>query len=132
MNRKCGCFGRFAAASVVPAKRYNQLVPSLFLDGETALNQYLDPAVERQIRKLLEYVTKNPQRGAKVCYAYTSPDFFETRCASLTYLRKVTYTRLPLRVSSQFECDAILLHYCRYSSRFISPLRNPWQLYAVR
>lgn len=66
MNTSCGCLGSLAAASVVPVKRYNQLVPALFPDGGVSPDQPMDPAVAKQINKLLEYMVKNPQRGAKV------------------------------------------------------------------
>lgn len=66
MNTSCGCFSSLAAASVVPVKRYNLLVPAVFTHDETSLEQPMDPAVAKQIEKLLEYVAKNPHRGAKV------------------------------------------------------------------
>lgn len=66
MNTTCGCFPSIAAASVVPVKRYNQLVPAIFPRSDVPLEGETDPAVLRQIKKLLEYVQKNPERGPKV------------------------------------------------------------------
>lgn len=66
MNTSCFCLGSLAAASVVPVKRYNQLVPALFPGGGVPPDEPMDPVVAKQIEKLLEYMIKNPDRGPKV------------------------------------------------------------------
>lgn len=66
MKNNCGCFNSLAAASVVPVKRYNQLVPAIFPKGSAEPDAVQNPAVIKQMAKLLEYVQKNPERGPKV------------------------------------------------------------------
>lgn len=63
----CGCnwFG-IAATSKVPLKRYNILVPDIFPRKPPDFDAKFDAAIERKIKKLAEYVEKNPHRGPKV------------------------------------------------------------------
>lgn len=60
----CNCCG-IAATSVAPVKRYNDLVPDAFPKSEPPLDAPVDAATKRKLKKLVEYVDKNPQRGPK-------------------------------------------------------------------
>lgn len=61
----CNCCG-IAATSVAPVKRYNDLVPDVFPKSQPPLDAPVDAATARKLKKLVEYVDKNPQRGPKV------------------------------------------------------------------
>ncbi len=65
MDCSCNCFG-VAAASKVPVKRYNLLVPDIFPRAAPPFTPGADPAAERKCKKLLEYLEKNPHRIPKV------------------------------------------------------------------
>ena len=62
----CGCnyFG-IAAASKVPVKRYNLLVPDIFPRNAPPLTMAVDLSMERKYKKLYEYLEKNPHRIPK-------------------------------------------------------------------
>ena len=47
-------------------KRYNLLVPQIFPQQCPPLQQKLDASTERKLKKLYEYLEKNPGRGPKV------------------------------------------------------------------
>jgi hypothetical protein len=64
LDYACNCCG-IAATSVVPVKRYNDLVPDVFPKAEPPSDAPVDAATARKIKKLVEYVHKNPQRGPK-------------------------------------------------------------------
>jgi protein EFR3 len=66
MDCNCNCFG-IAASSKRPIKRYNLLVPDIFPRTEPPFNEKIDSSIERKIKKLADYVAKNPHRGPKVC-----------------------------------------------------------------
>ncbi len=70
MNCGCNCFG-IAASSARPIKRYNLLVPDVFPKQQPPADAPVDAATARKIKRLLEYVDKNPQRGPKACSSST-------------------------------------------------------------
>lgn len=63
-----GCFGNLCAkgASVQPKKRYNLLVPAVFVSASPLWTSPLDAATVRNIGSLQEYVEENVQRAPKV------------------------------------------------------------------
>ena len=65
MNCDCNCFG-IAASSKRPVKRYNLLVPDIFDGTPPVFGEELEAGTQRKIKKLAEYVEKNPHRGPKV------------------------------------------------------------------
>ena len=64
MDCSCNCFG-LAAASRVPVKRYNTLVPDIFPVAPPRFGAPLDAASVRKCRKLAEYLACNPHRVPK-------------------------------------------------------------------
>lgn len=65
MNCECNCFG-IAASSKRPVKRYNLLVPEIFGAKPPLFGAELDAGTQRKIKRLVEYVVLNPNRGPKV------------------------------------------------------------------
>lgn len=65
MDCNCNCFG-IAASSKRPIKRYNLLVPDIFPRSEPSFTDKVDSSTERKIKKLGDYLEKNPHRGPKV------------------------------------------------------------------
>ena len=65
MDCNCNCFG-IAASSKRPIKRYNLLVPDIFPRSEPTFTDKVDSSTERKIKKLGDYLEKNPHRGPKV------------------------------------------------------------------
>eukprot|EP00892_Ulva_mutabilis_P007661 jgi/Ulvmu1/5267/UM022_0061.1 len=63
-----GCFGNLCVkgASVQPKKRYNLLVPAVFVTSAPPWTNPLDPGTVRSIGSLQEYVEENVQRSPKV------------------------------------------------------------------
>lgn len=64
----CNCFRVMFPnpASRYPIKKYNYLVPGIFPITPPNIDEDLDSSVTNKIKKLQEYVSKNPQRVAKV------------------------------------------------------------------
>ncbi len=65
VSTTCNCCG-IAASSVAPVKRYNALVPDVFHEAQPLPETPVDAATARKIKRLVEYVDRNPQRGPKV------------------------------------------------------------------
>lgn len=67
MDLPCNCMG-VATAARVPVKRYNFLVPSVFqaAEVEPSLGQTPGPGVDRSVKKLCEYLSRNEHRIPKV------------------------------------------------------------------
>lgn len=70
MDCGCNCFG-IAAASKVPVKRYNLLVPDIFPRHAPPLTMGVDLSMERKYKKLYEYLEKNPHRIPKARHMAT-------------------------------------------------------------
>lgn len=67
MRVHCHCFGLLpAASSRRPVKRYNLLVPDIFPRNEPPFQDKVDSSIDRKIKKLADYLNKNPHRGPKV------------------------------------------------------------------
>lgn len=74
-----------AASSIKPVKRYNILIKELFENKEPIkLQGYLNPAVEKKVDKLYEYVEFLPYRAPKV-YKWCVRD--KSRVGNLCVLR---------------------------------------------
>lgn len=66
MDLPCNCLG-VATAARVPVKRYNFLVPSVYrAEKDVSLGKPTGPGVDRGIKKLCEYLARNPHRVPKV------------------------------------------------------------------
>ncbi|KAK2079175.1 hypothetical protein QBZ16_002866 [Prototheca wickerhamii] len=65
MDLPCNCLG-VATAARVPVKRYNFLVPSVYrAEKDASLGKPTGPGVDRGIKKLCEYLARNPHRVPK-------------------------------------------------------------------
>ena len=60
------CFGLLpTASSRRPVKRYNLLVPDIFPRSEPPFQDKVDSSIDRKIKKLADYLDKNPHRAPK-------------------------------------------------------------------
>ncbi len=67
MRVHLSCFGLLpTASSRRPVKRYNLLVPDIFPRTEPPFQDKVDSSIDRKIKKLADYLDKNPHRGPKV------------------------------------------------------------------
>lgn len=66
MRVHVSCFGLLPTASSRPVKRYNLLVPDIFPRTEPPFEDKVDSSIDRKIKKLADYLDKNPHRGPKV------------------------------------------------------------------
>ncbi len=66
MDIGCNCFG-VATAAKVPVKRYNLLVPAVFPVSEPSPTKKLPVGVEKNIKRLSDYLERNEHRIPKVC-----------------------------------------------------------------
>ena len=69
MRVHLSCFGLLpTASSRRPVKRYNLLVPDIFPRTEPPFQDKVDSSIDRKIKKLADYLDKNPHRGPKVMF----------------------------------------------------------------
>ena len=74
MRVHVSCFGLLpTASSRRPVKRYNLLVPDIFPRTEPPFEDKVDSSIDRKIKKLADYLDKNPHRGPKVHSSATRP-----------------------------------------------------------
>ena len=65
MDVSCNCFG-VATAARVPVKRYNLLVPAIFPVTEPNVHKPVSIGVEKNIKRLSDYLERNEHRIPKV------------------------------------------------------------------
>jgi len=65
MDVSCNCFG-VATAARVPVKRYNLLVPAIFPVTEPNAHKPVSIGVEKNIKRLSDYLERNEHRIPKV------------------------------------------------------------------
>eukprot|EP00890_Picochlorum_soloecismus_P000223 jgi/Picsp_1/1200/NSC_04681-R1_cyclin-like protein len=65
MDVSCNCFG-VATAARVPVKRYNLLVPAIFPVTEPNVHKPVNIGVEKNIKRLSDYLERNEHRIPKV------------------------------------------------------------------
>ena len=94
MRVHLSCFGLLpTASSRRPVKRYNLLVPDIFPRTEPPFQDKVDSSIDRKIKKLADYLDKNPHRGPKVQVACSLTSSCIHVCESLqSFLLNVTYS----------------------------------------
>lgn len=96
MDLPCNCLG-VATAARVPVKRYNFLVPSVYrAEKDISLGKPSGPGVDRSIKKLGEYLNRNPHRVPKVPIRY----WLDWSNSVIPYVRELSleFTHRPLGV----------------------------------
>ena len=88
MRVHLSCFGLLpTASSRRPVKRYNLLVPDIFPRTEPPFQDKVDSSIDRKIKKLADYLDKNPHRGPKV-HPMSADEHYRRMLAPLGLLHK--------------------------------------------
>lgn len=127
MNCACYCMPSVAASSVKPVKRYNILIKELFDNKEPIqLQGYLNPAVEKKVKKLYEYVDFLPYRAPKVSRrlarhldkALEMGNWGDVKLAAYSYA--VLLERLPPETALLLAKEVVVEHVVRCDAFFLS------------
>ena len=96
------------ASSRRPVKRYNLLVPDIFPRTEPPFEDKVDSSIDRKIKKLADYLDKNPHRGPKVILPQT-----------IAALPTVKYCSISRYLTTLYQCACCLLKVSRRLARKI-------------
>lgn len=97
MRVHLSCFGLLpTASSRRPIKRYNLLVPDIFPRTEPPFQDKVDSSIDRKIKKLADYLDKNPHRGPKVSRRLARKIQKELRAQRYGYVKLATRAYMHL------------------------------------
>jgi len=122
MDIGCNCFG-VATAAKVPVKRYNLLVPAVFPVTEPSTTKKLPVGVEKNIKRLSDYLERNEHRIPKVSRRLGRTLHSDLRKRKLGYVRVAveTYRVLLQACDNRFArlyAQELLIAFPKKSVRF--------------
>eukprot|EP00889_Picochlorum_renovo_P008445 jgi/Picre1/35475/NNA_002937.t1 len=122
MDIGCNCFG-VATAAKVPVKRYNLLVPAVFPVTEPSPTKKLLVGVEKNIKRLSDYLERNEHRIPKVSRRLGRTLHSDLRKRKLGYVRVAveTYRVLLQACDNRFArlyAQELLIAFPKKSVRF--------------